>query len=636
MHVTLGRGGLVWDGEEHLVLGAEVHYWRIDPTDWDAVLDTVARLGFTAVSTYVPWAVHEDVASDGTVSFGFDGGRDVGRFLGLVAERGLAAIVRIGPDTACEQADSGWSPRVLADPAVWARRPGGEPYLLVTATGHCHPPSYASTTFLAEVRRWYEAVVSVLAPLQHPAGPIVACQVDNELGYHFQANSYAMDHHPDFVDGWRRWVARRRGATDPYGTGPAAAVDPPGDGADEPAERRLDWVAHREEHRIEVLRLLAGWARELGMNRVPLQHNDYPRTTTPMDAGRLERDGAVDWAAIDVYTSAAGGRFVRDVARQAAGSTRLPFLAELGAGWLTLPWLLPMATTALDEEHVAMRALWSGFKAVNVYQLVERDRWYGSPVDRRGVARPDKAALYPRLRALLDEAGWLGLRRQVEVLVLENRDEARRSAALDTLADVVPCFSQLLPLDLRLTRLPDPDGSTIAAWEQASAGVLDQAGVDADRATTSCLPDLGRYAVVVVPHVSVLDGAVAAELQRSAAGGSTTVVTGPRPAAAVPAAVVVADPAAPGAAGLAAHLPSPWVPCDDPAVDLHLWEGGGRRFLAAFESSGQARTCLLDLGGLGGAARLRGLWRPEVVAVDAGAARVDLPAHGVQVWEVEA
>ena len=78
------------------------------------------------------------------------------------------------------------------------------------------------------------------------------------------------------------------------------------------------------------------------MDRVPLYHNDYARTDTPMDQTALERSGAVDIAGLDAYTSRRGSRWLASVARHLSASSRLPLMPEIGAGWLALPWLLPV------------------------------------------------------------------------------------------------------------------------------------------------------------------------------------------------------------------------------------------------------------------------------------------------------
>lgn len=571
--VTVGRAGLVWGGAEHRWLSGEVHPWRLDPADWPAVLDAVQGLGFQMVSAYVPWVVHEV----GSNYYDFTGAKDIEAFLGLIHERGMKAMVRIGPDCGAELETSGWPRRILEDEDCQARRANGLPYLLVTATGHCFPPSYASTKVLREVQSWYDEVVPRLAPLQHPHGPIVACQVDNEMGYHFQSHTYALDYHPDAVEQFRQFVG------DP-------AAEPPTDGAVEPTQNHLDWVRFKEHHLRATVATFADWARARGMDRVPIVHNDYPRLASPQDLGALESTNAVDWAAADVYTSRRGGRFVRDLVRHMAGSTKLPFLAELGAGWLTLPWLLPLEATAYDEEVVHLRALLGGVRAANVYMLVERDRWYGSPVSRRGELRLN-AELYPRLHRLLDELRLEELERWAPVLLLENREEARKAAARQTLGGIVPCFNQVMPLDPAATQLPSQHTDALRAAEEELKALLDSAGVDYDHATTTALPDLAKYELVLIP------------LQ-----------TAPEIAA--------------------AHLPTPPVTRDDERVDLTIWRNDERLVVVAANSSDEAVTATLGFH-FAAPAKLEGLWRAETVETDeVGQAVVNLAPFEVQVWEV--
>lgn len=604
--VTVTADGLLLGDRPHRLLSGEVHPWRLDTADWERVLDAVQDLGFDTVSTYVSWARHELAPGE----FDFSGALDVQGFLRLVHSKGMYAVVRLGPNTAAEQEDSGWPRRILDDPACQARRPCGVPYLLATSTHQSYMPSYAAKATLAEVAGWYDAVATQIAPLQWPAGPVIACQVDNEMGFHFQSHAFALDFHPDAVEQYRAFLAADYGdvaaLNAAYGTSYDGfdAVSPPTDGTDEPEQWRVDWVRFREHHLRSTLALLAGMLRERGIDRVPLVHNDYPRTTTPMDLGALETSGAVDVAGADIYTTKEGGRFVRELSRHLAGSSRLPYLAELGTGWLTLPWLLPMRTTPIDEEHAALRAWVHGARAANVYMLVERDRWYGSPISARGEAREPKAGFYRRLHRMLDELDWTSLRRDVRVLVLENRDVARRVAARAVLGDVVPCFAQLMPLDLRLFDPDDELAERATAWDRQVTAELDRLGLDADRATSSCLPGLAAYDVVAVFAPDALHSAVREQLA---------------------AVTLVSDPA-----GLAAVTQPPVFDCDNELVDLVRLTGAGREVLCAVNGTGEDLQVKLTVEG---AVHLRGCWTPGDVA-GSGVVSVQLAPWAVQVWEV--
>jgi hypothetical protein len=323
-----------------------------------------------------------------------------------------------------------------------------------------------------------------------------------------------------------------------------------------------------------------------------------------MDLGALEASGAVDIAGADIYTTKEGGRFVRDLARHLAGSSRLPYMAELGTGWLTLPWLLPMRTTSADEQHAALRAWVHGVRAANVYMLVERDRWYGSPIAADGEIREPKADFYRRLHRMLADLEWGTLRRDARVLVLENRDVARRVAARAVMGGIVPCFSQLLPVDVRLFEPDDEEADRMSAWDRAITAELDRLGLDTDRASSSSLPDLSRYDVVAVFAPEDLDGAVRERLR------DVVVVTEPEE--------------------LGEHAVPPAFGCDLPQVDVVRLTGPGREVLCAVNGSAEPVQAKLSCDG---AVRLRGRWYDEDLAGD-GVVSVDLAPWAVQVWEV--
>ena len=636
--VTITPTGLDVAGRALRLVSGEVHPWRLAPQQWPAVLDALVSLGFPAVSAYVPWAVHEVEAG----RFDFSGGRDVAAFCTLAAARDLAVVLRVGPDCGAELAGSGWPQRILGDPRCQARRPDGRPYLLVSSTHHCFPPSYASSVVLEEVARWYDAVCAVVAPLQAPAGPVVAVQVDNELGYHFQSNTYALDYHPDAVAKYQAFVRDRWGGLDgvnaAYRTAhrDIAELAPPTDGADGLELHRLDWAAWKEHHVRATLGTLAEMVRARGVDQVPLVHNHHPRTEPPIDLGAVEQSGAADLCGADMYVTRHGGRAVTDLVRHLSGSSKLPWMAELGAGWLALPWLLPMGTTPADAEVSATRALFGGARAANVYMAVERDRWSGSPVSAAGVIRPDRAELWPRLLGVLHELRWDELDRWAPVVLLTNRAEQRRIAARDTLGNAVPCFSQILPLDHRLSRVPDPGTATYERWQTDLANELTGAGVEFDRATTSALPDLGRYELVVLPAVELLEAGAWAAL-RDAADRGVTVAIGPgrprlderlRPLsdAATDSMSWLATPS-----DLARLLPVAPVRAAHPDVDVVYWSGNGREVVVAWNARAEPITATLELDG---SAALRGCWRDEQL-VGTGSVTFSLDSFAVQVWELE-
>jgi beta-galactosidase len=91
--VGVGDQKLLVHDEPKSLYGGAVHYWRLDRGRWSQILDEVKAMGFTTISTYIPWEVHE--VARGT--FDFEGNKDIDAFLTLIEEKGLDIVVRPGP-----------------------------------------------------------------------------------------------------------------------------------------------------------------------------------------------------------------------------------------------------------------------------------------------------------------------------------------------------------------------------------------------------------------------------------------------------------------------------------------------------------------------------------------------------------
>jgi beta-galactosidase len=164
------------DLRRDLVVSGEVHYFRLDPAEWEDRLDTALRTGVTAIATYVPWLAHE--LPDGSFDFGARHPHlDLVRFLSLCAERGLSVIARPGPFVMAELKNEGLGYSVMRDhPEIRAVGWDGE-VRPETIVDYLHP------AYLDAARSWFDAVIPILAAhTVSRGGPIVGVQLDNEIG----------------------------------------------------------------------------------------------------------------------------------------------------------------------------------------------------------------------------------------------------------------------------------------------------------------------------------------------------------------------------------------------------------------------------------------------------------------------
>ncbi|MBN9609242.1 MAG: hypothetical protein BGO26_03750 [Actinobacteria bacterium 69-20] len=155
------RGGLLLiDGTPRIVLAASVFPFRIDRGSWASRIAQVRGLGYDAVDLYVPWNAHEQRAGD----FDFNGDRDIAHFLDLCADAGLLVVARPGPYICSEWDGGGLPARLALVPGLRVRQ---------------NEPRY-----LAEVERWFDAILPILAPRQSTAGgPVALVQLENELDF---------------------------------------------------------------------------------------------------------------------------------------------------------------------------------------------------------------------------------------------------------------------------------------------------------------------------------------------------------------------------------------------------------------------------------------------------------------------
>jgi beta-galactosidase len=174
--IELRRRQWIIDQTPRILFSGEVHYFRLHRRDWRARLEELRTTGAQAVATYIPWVVHELPDGSVDVTGRTADWRDLGAFCDLAHELGLYVIARPGPYVMAELQHEGLPHRVThlarADATTWQGRQ------LPTAD-----LDYLSPVFLAEVERWYDAVLPVLASrLQPDGGPVIGVQLDNEIG----------------------------------------------------------------------------------------------------------------------------------------------------------------------------------------------------------------------------------------------------------------------------------------------------------------------------------------------------------------------------------------------------------------------------------------------------------------------
>lgn len=433
-----GRSLLV--GERRVPLfSAAVHYWHVPRNSWRRALTSIRDLGLSMVESYVPWGPHE-IGKDH-----FDFGEtnpqlDLGAFLDLAMELGLVVFLRPGPHINAELTYFGIPARVINDPACQAQSPSGRRVVLPFPPKMFPVPSYASTQYRDETAAWYRAVSKVVASRRYPDGPVVMLQIDNEATYFFRNSLYDQDYHPDAIRLYRRFLKQRftslKRLSARYGKRFALwkQVDPPRQfDAKETGDlpEHLDWAHFKEALIEDALLVFRQNLDEAGFGGLPTVHN-LPLGDGGLPANPPKLRGVVDLVGFDYYHAAREHRAIKRRTLYLAGTFPLPYAPELGVG--APPWFTPLGHH--DSLTCAMTALAYGLRGFNLYMGVDRDRWYGAPIDKKGRPRPE-AEVWKSLLHALKQSSFHELNRDARVALVLPMEYRRLSRATQLLGGIL-------------------------------------------------------------------------------------------------------------------------------------------------------------------------------------------------------
>jgi beta-galactosidase len=467
---VLERSGLRL-GERVLPLrSGAVHYFRLAPARWRRALESLRELGLPMVETYVPWGVHE--IGEGQFDFGeHDPQKNLGAFVDLAHELGLTVFLRPGPNINAELPCFGLPRRVVMDPRNQARSSRGRALPLIAPPRMFPVPSYASRHFRHELDVWFRAFAAVAAPRCWPRGPVALLQIDNEAAFYFRDAPYDSDYHPDALADFARFLERRyetiAALNATYGTAHAGFDDVPAPrrfdaGARAELPPHLDWVAFHEALLSDSLSAMKRQLLAAGVPGLPVVHN------LPMGEGGLPTPistlgRAVDLVGLDYYHNRGGFAGARRRTSRLVPNARVAFAPELGVG--APPWFA--ARTEIDSLQGALAACAFGLRGFNLYMAVDRDRWYGAPIDDSGELRAS-AEPWRRFLDALARSEFHRLQRRAQVALCIPSEYQQLSRATHALGALSPSLLDLAGLPMsaasRTTRFGFEQAIQLA-WE---------------------------------------------------------------------------------------------------------------------------------------------------------------------------
>lgn len=268
----------IQDDKKVFLNSGEIHYFRLKRELWDRHLDEAVQAGLTSVSTYIPWAWHEE--EEGL--FDLDGStcpeKDIEGWLRLCHEHGLTCIVKPGPFILAEFRGSGlpdWFIAKYGNEVRMRTRGGGA----VMSEG----VSLFNERYIEKVGLWYDRIMPVIRRNEASSGgPVIMMQICNEIGV-FSWLAHQADYGNAVRERFITWLKERIGSINEvnnlWGTDYTDfdGIELPPDGqtpytSSGDRGRDNEWHLFWRRYYGDYLRMLTGMARERGVT-VPLYHN---------------------------------------------------------------------------------------------------------------------------------------------------------------------------------------------------------------------------------------------------------------------------------------------------------------------------------------------------------------------------
>jgi beta-galactosidase len=438
---------LLVEGEPVSLFSASFQYWRSIPSAWQRCLRVIRDMGFHVIETYMPWSVHE--LARGKFDFGSrEPARDIARFLDLCAAEGIQVLARPGPHINAELTYFGFPKRIFAYEEMLCRSSDGTVAYLPAPPRMFPLPCYHHPRFTEEVLLYFQALAGEIRERFYPDGPILAVQVDNECSKFFRTHPFDLDYSAPAVRLYRVFLEGKYGDIDRLNHTYRAdyrsfsLVDPPRSLRCSKPERvpyYLDWAQFGEYYITESLRCVAALLRRTLGEGFPLYHN-YPVTMPSSPLDMVGTEEFVDFQGIDCYPRKTDYYEYSKGIRFTAAASRLPFMAEFSCGgaYFGLP------VTLDEQKFTTWSALANGLKGMNFYMIVERERWYGSPVRNDGSTREAHADFYRRLLSEIREWGLEDMTCVRPVMLLVNRDYQRLANVSALMSPVSGILSQVI------------------------------------------------------------------------------------------------------------------------------------------------------------------------------------------------
>ncbi len=417
-------------GRKIPLLSGEVHYWRLNPRYWKAILDEIRQMGLKVVSTYIPWDYHEVKRGHFDFTGETDETHNLKAFLDLTRREGFWLIIRPGPYIYSEWPNDG-----IPSYAYKYHR--------------LHPK------FLEFAEVYLKKVCTVIKPYlaSRKSGHIVLLQADNEIDPwpDVFGHQYGLDGKPGLFQDFlkqkyhndvhqlnRAWSCEYKEFKE---AGPFIACmlkDERGLAlkGDHELKRNLDYFEFKYDYAFKCAKWCVGVYRKLGID-VPIYLNLYPFFYAH-DWAKMQT--TADLVGIDLYPSNElmedehEQRKLIDKVRFLKSVSKASYIAEFASGVWHARHYESGVLTPNHYRLITLTVLLGGAVGWNWYMLVNRDNWYMSPINEWGRRRDELYDVFKGLVKVYQKMDPPTLTKMTDIAVTFNPLQyAARTLAPDSL-----------------------------------------------------------------------------------------------------------------------------------------------------------------------------------------------------------
>ena len=211
LEVKLDSNSILIGKNPIFLFSCEFHYFIIPQNKWDNELNNIKKLGFNAITVYIPWNFHEKIEGE----FDFKSSNcNLKKLFNLCAKNNIYMYIKSGPRSSPTIQNSGYPlwlfekyNEILDSPFS-----GKEPTKKNQQDQNNQKTpiiSFLHPKYLEKVQIWYKKIFSIIENFQYPKGNIILIQIEEDLLYNFDEMYFSFGYSQINQNLYRKWLKNK-------------------------------------------------------------------------------------------------------------------------------------------------------------------------------------------------------------------------------------------------------------------------------------------------------------------------------------------------------------------------------------------------------------------------------------------